>query len=127
MSKRAWRSVKQVGDEVFLDENSDYDPDVDNWASIGSDTSSVSVRQGVQHLPTETWSDTELDQPQPSTSTGRGHGPPCRYSDFVFYQPESSSDDFYQPESSSDDESSNEETYQPPPLFLCHVCVAECK
>ena len=78
--------MKQVRDEVFLDENSDYDPDVDDSGSIGSDTSSVSVRQGVQqHLPTETSSDTELDQPQPSTSTGRGHGPPGRYSDFVFF------------------------------------------
>ena len=55
MSKRARRSVKQVGDEVFLDKNSDYDPDVDDLASIGSDTSTVSVQQGVQqHLPTET-------------------------------------------------------------------------
>ena len=55
MSKRAWRSVKQVGKKVFLDKNSDYDPDVDDSASIGSDTSSVSVQQGVQqHLPTET-------------------------------------------------------------------------
>ena len=40
--------------KVFLDENSDYDPDVDDSASIGSDTSSVSVQQGVQHLSTET-------------------------------------------------------------------------
>ena len=30
MSRRAQRSVKQVGDAVFLDENSDYDPDVDD-------------------------------------------------------------------------------------------------
>ena len=54
MSKRARRSVKQVGDKVFLDKNSDYNPDVDDLALIGSDTSSVSVQQGVQHLPTET-------------------------------------------------------------------------
>ena len=55
MSKQARRSVKQVGKKVFLDENSNHDPDVDDSASIGSDTSSVSVQQGVQqHLPTET-------------------------------------------------------------------------
>ena len=55
MSKQVRRSVKPVGDKVFLDKNSDYDPDVDDLASIGSDTSSVSVQQGVQqHLPTET-------------------------------------------------------------------------